>query len=188
MASNTGTPLQCSRCHQKNIYESNWEHTISSGRIVAVQSAQIFASLAGDANTATDVGFRLWQDGHPAIKRMSAQDVEFAWSGTSQDYRLCYECHKSFLKMIGKFFRVVGQPLDNGKGDKSEQELLEIIAVLKSDRLTMYKALHSMKGDTFSAKYAMEKLDEKFSALMGDKPLWDITKECKEETNHDKED
>lgn len=42
---------------------------------------------------------------HPAIKKGSGHQKLFIESKTESDYRLCRDCHKSFVKQVGNFLR-----------------------------------------------------------------------------------
>jgi len=40
---------------------------------------------------------------HPAIKKGSNYQKCFIYSGTDNEYKLCWHCHKKFVRLIGRF-------------------------------------------------------------------------------------
>ena len=111
----TITPLdkqvKCSRCDKVANPTDGWEHGFPLyGRIEVGFPAQIFAFLGGADIIAFAEHFKWWSEGHPAIKKNGAQEVIFEWGNgykyDSPNYRLCRDCQKKLIQMLGEFFGI----------------------------------------------------------------------------------
>ena len=101
--------VACSRCGNAANPNDGWEHEWPLyGRLHVGFPAQAFAALCGKRIAGEDQ-FRAWNKGHPSMVKNGAQDVVFEWgNGVEYDstdrYRLCYECQRVLLGVIGEFF------------------------------------------------------------------------------------
>jgi hypothetical protein len=72
---------------------------------------QAFGALGGAKKIAEAHHFKWWHEGHPAMTVNDAQRVTFEWgNGYQYDsqgrFRLCYDCQKTLLKVVGDFFGI----------------------------------------------------------------------------------
>ena len=104
--------VHCGRCGEPANPNDGWENGWPLyGRIHLGFPAQAFGALCGMEFIAERHHFKWWHKGHPAMTTNGAQEVVFEWgNGNTYDstgrYRLCYECQKELLKVIGKFFGI----------------------------------------------------------------------------------
>lgn len=101
---------RCSRCGRDDTNSHSWEDGWPNyGRIELGFSSQAFAALCGAKGCAEEEHFAAWRKGHPAMVENQAQSVIFEWGNgykfDSRDrYRLCRECQRSLLTVVGNFF------------------------------------------------------------------------------------
>lgn len=104
--------VMCSRCDKVANPSDGWEHGWPLyGKIHVGFPGQLFAFLGGAEHIADTEHFEWWKEGHPAIKEGGSQETIFEWgNGYRYDskgrYRLCYDCQKQFLYMLGDFFGI----------------------------------------------------------------------------------
>ena len=100
------------RCGEIANPTDGWEHSWPLyGRIEIGFPAQLFAFLGGAKYIADEEHFKVWSEGHKAMIENGAQSATFEWgNGHKFDsrgrYRLCYECQKKLLHVIGEFFGI----------------------------------------------------------------------------------
>lgn len=120
--------VECSRCKEVANPNNGWEHGWPLyGRIELGFPAQAFAFLGGARSIADREHFSWWNEGHPAMTKNGAQDITFEWGNgyrfdSTGRYRLCYECQKKLLRVIGEFFGIPDRVAEL----KAERELTEI--------------------------------------------------------------
>lgn len=113
---NTKTPKEkqvlCSRCGKVANPDDSWIHDWPLyGRIEVGFPSQAFAALGGAKHIADREHFIWWRRGHPALITNEAQEICFLWgNGYKYDsrgrYRLCYDCQRELLNMLGRFFGI----------------------------------------------------------------------------------
>lgn len=100
----------CGRCGNVANPTDGWEHAWPlRGTLEIGFPSQIFVPLFGQY----DGSGEFWQQSHPVIKKFDAQNVIIQWEGDNTyndktgvaNYRLCYECQKQLLQVIGQFFK-----------------------------------------------------------------------------------
>ena len=91
--------------------------------------AQTFAFLAGCKHIADRAAFQVWDENHPAFTRWAAQEIVIEWgNGYQYDstgrYRLCYNCQKVLLEVLGQFFGIKSRAdaIREGSNPPGEEE------------------------------------------------------------------
>lgn len=98
--------ITCGRCGEVANPTDGWEHGWPLfGTIDIGFPAQAFGALCGMRHIAEDHHFKWWGQGHPAMTRNGAQRITFAWKHDAA-WRLCYNCQKELLCLIGQFFKI----------------------------------------------------------------------------------
>jgi hypothetical protein len=98
--------VKCGRCGEVANPTDGWEHGWPLyGEIKIGFPAQAFGALCGMKHIAEPEHFSWWNEGHPAMIDNSAQSVAFEWD-CDKEWRLCYECQKELLRVIGNFFKI----------------------------------------------------------------------------------
>lgn len=98
--------VMCGRCGDVVNPDDGWEHRWPlHGTIDIGFPAQVFGALCGMSHVAEAHHFLWWGEGHPAMTKNAAQRVVFEWSQETQ-WRLCYDCQKELLCVIGEFFGI----------------------------------------------------------------------------------
>jgi hypothetical protein len=107
----------CGRCGREigHSWECGWP---LHGMLDLGFPAQSFAALRGSFACADESDFAWWKKGHPAMQKNEAQHVIFSWS-REHDWRLCYDCQRALLTVIGAFFGI-------NDGKKATIELLDL--------------------------------------------------------------
>jgi hypothetical protein len=107
--------VSCSRCGKTANPTDGWEHGWPLyGYIHLGFPAQAFVALRCGPPCGDESDFEWWEKGHPAMIQNDAQEVKFQWgNGMTYDsvgrYRLCYDCQKALLGVIGTFFGIPKQ-------------------------------------------------------------------------------
>lgn len=106
----TATPInqqvKCGRCGNVANPTDHWAHGWPLyGKIKIGFPAQAFGALCGMEHIADDEHWLWWREGHPAMTTNDAQEVCFEWKHDNP-YRLCYDCQKELLRVIGEFFKI----------------------------------------------------------------------------------
>lgn len=98
--------VKCGRCGNVANPTDGWEHEWPlRGKIDIEFPAQAFGALCGMEHIADAHHFAWWYEGHPAMTKNEAQHVTFKWKHTDK-WRLCYNCQKELLRVIGRFFHI----------------------------------------------------------------------------------
>lgn len=96
--------VRCGRCGSREIDGPRWENGWPNyGKIELGFAAQAFGALCGMRHCADREHFLVWREGHPAMTKNGAQHVCFEWKPGTK-YRLCYNCQKALLGVVGEFF------------------------------------------------------------------------------------
>ncbi|MHB1702379.1 MAG: hypothetical protein ACYCSN_20050 [Acidobacteriaceae bacterium] len=104
--------VECSRCGGCANPNDGWEHVWPLyGHLEIGFPGQAFGHLGGCDHTADGVHFDWWAEGHPAMTKNEAQEVIFEWGNgfkfdSTGRYRLCYDCQKKLLHVVGEFFGI----------------------------------------------------------------------------------
>ena len=104
--------VACSRCGECANPSDGWEHSWPLyGRLDIGFPSQAFGHLGGCEHIADREHFEWWREGHPAMTTNEAQEVIFEWGNgyrfdSTGRYRLCYDCQKQLLRVIGEFFGI----------------------------------------------------------------------------------
>jgi hypothetical protein len=116
MGHRTATPeserILCSRCDKCANPTDGWENGWPLyGRLDIGFPAQAFGHLGRCNHCADAEHFEWWREGHPAMTVNEAQAVTFEWGNGHQydsrgRYRLCYDCQKELLHVLGDFFGI----------------------------------------------------------------------------------
>jgi len=111
--------ILCSRCGQVANPTDSWVHDWPNYGYIKVgfESCidwELFRKVL--TKSPLDIDFRdhelvkavIWET-HPAVKHFGFQGIEIEWSGDypkglSRKYRLCRECQKELLAILGQFF------------------------------------------------------------------------------------
>lgn len=86
---------KCSRCGKE--LSTRWEQSACNFILNLSIDCQSTKALWGENE---QIGFE-----HPAIKEGSGYQKLTIESGVDKNYRLCWNCHRDFTKMIGDFLR-----------------------------------------------------------------------------------
>lgn len=99
---------KCSRCG--SYLTDIWDQSFAKFKLDIDVNCQSTYKLWGSNH---NLGFR-----HPAIdKENSSMQKLIISSGKNENYRLCFNCHEKFIRMVGDFLR--GTKFDNN-GDRAK--------------------------------------------------------------------
>lgn len=123
----TAKLVLCGRCMKPANPTDGWEHGWPlTGAISLGFPAQAFYELSAGVVREPSERLRAWSISHPAAVENSAQSVRFEWNHTSP-YRLCYDCQKALLRVVGKFFGY-GDPKREARWLKAKAKLAVRVA------------------------------------------------------------
>lgn len=137
----------CDRC-TKEIDLSRWENHTLGGKINLDFPAQAFGALCGMKHTADQEHFEAWRRGHPAATKNEARHVTFEWP--NENYRLCYDCQKRLLGIVGLFFRY---------GNASEKQKAFLVCSVNGSVVACFDSMEKAEKFTGSSSAYIKQIN-----------------------------